>query len=180
MARDDTRLTEWVLGILEKQAGEQVERELRDSVEAREALSELEELLGDVALAAEPLTPSLGVRERLLESLGAGHAVRRFQRTARDAFRAEHGAGAGALGYAGFCAWKAVGGSRSARCAPVAFRWWSAGGPRRLRTGPCGARTNLSAPSPPGARMGFSAAGRGAGRQRTVVPARRSDSQSPR
>ena len=69
MARDDTRLTEWLLGILDKQAGEQVERERQDSAEAREALSELEELLGNVALAAEPRTPSPGVRERLLESL---------------------------------------------------------------------------------------------------------------
>ncbi len=69
MPTDDTRLAEYILGLLDKDAREAVEQELETSPEAHAAMVELDELFGTAAATAEPVAPSPWLRERLLASL---------------------------------------------------------------------------------------------------------------
>jgi putative transcriptional regulator len=69
MPKDDPKLIEYALGILDKEARETLERELSTSSEAENMLSEIEAVLAEVALAETPLQPNDRVRRRVLASL---------------------------------------------------------------------------------------------------------------
>jgi anti-sigma factor ChrR (cupin superfamily) len=69
MANLDTRLIEYALGILDQDTRAVMKGELEASVENRQRLSELEELLATLALTVEPVSPSRRVRDQMLASL---------------------------------------------------------------------------------------------------------------
>ncbi len=69
MPKDDSRLIEYALGILDEDARAVVERELSESSEAEHMLCKIEELLAVVALAEAPVLPSDRVRTQVLASL---------------------------------------------------------------------------------------------------------------
>ncbi len=72
MSETDSRLVEFALGLLEASACQALERELAASSELRRELDQVQEALGQVALAAEPLRPSQRIRELVLASLDPG------------------------------------------------------------------------------------------------------------
>ena len=69
MSEHISRLFEFALGLLEGSAREELERELDASPELRRELDQVEEALGQVAFAVEPLRPSERIRDSLLAGL---------------------------------------------------------------------------------------------------------------
>ena len=67
--RDESRLYEYILGLLSQEESQALERELAASAELRTELKALQNTIGTLATAAEPMTPSAGLRSRLLASL---------------------------------------------------------------------------------------------------------------
>jgi quercetin dioxygenase-like cupin family protein len=66
--RDDDRLTEYALGLLDEAERRELERELRASAEVRAELAALERSLAELGRAEAPLRPSDELRERVLRS----------------------------------------------------------------------------------------------------------------
>ena len=66
---DESRLYEYILGLLSQEESQALERELAASAELRTELKALQNTLGTLATTAEPMKPSVGLRSRLLASL---------------------------------------------------------------------------------------------------------------
>jgi quercetin dioxygenase-like cupin family protein len=66
---DHATLIEYLLGILDSPACEQIERALASSSEHRKLLAQAEKLLNDVNQSVYPLTPGDRLRDRLMASL---------------------------------------------------------------------------------------------------------------
>ena len=69
MVGDDVRLLEYVLGLLDKQACEEVDSALRQSIALQEELRAVEALLGELGEMPPAATASPALGERLLTSL---------------------------------------------------------------------------------------------------------------
>ena len=67
-ARDDDRLTEYALGLLDEAERRELERELLASPEARAEPAALERSLAELGRVELPLRPSTELRERILRS----------------------------------------------------------------------------------------------------------------
>ncbi len=75
MAADDTQLIEWALGVLEADAREALERQLKATPDARQDSLALQRALDTLALAEKPVYSSQDLKNRVL---GAIEPVTRF------------------------------------------------------------------------------------------------------
>ncbi len=68
MPKDDSKVIEYALGILDKEARETVEDELSASSEAARVLHDIEEVLVNLAFTETPVRPSNRLRKQILAS----------------------------------------------------------------------------------------------------------------
>ena len=67
--KDDSRLLEYALDILDRDACTDIERQLSESAELRAELASIKEALHESELVDTPLAPSTGLLDRILDSI---------------------------------------------------------------------------------------------------------------